>query len=530
MPQPKVIKLSNEERIELLKRISASNLEEDDKKIIAGVVETLQILSEAYDKKNISIKRILKMFFGKKSEKSKDVLNSDDQDEKSSSTNNPPEKDPPKKKEKRKGHGRNGANSYTGADKSFVPHPDLVPGDPCPECLTGKVYRLETPQVFVHIEGRAPVFATVTEYDQLRCNLCCEIFTSKPPEKKGSKSYDETAGAMIALLKYGHGFPFYRLEKLQQSLGIPLPHSTQWDIIKKMYENIYPVYSELRRLGAQGDVIHNDDTTNKILDLMKTIEDEERTGIYTTGIISQVDGRNIALFCSGRNHAGENLADLLGKRDKDRSPPIQMCDALSRNLPGDFETILCYCLVHGRRYFVDVISNFPEDCQHVICELAKVYKIDDEAKKLNLSPDERLIHHQNNSGPIMKKLHDWLNDNIKSKKAEPNSGLGIAMNYMVKHWKYLTRFLKVSGAPLDNNICERALKQVILNRKNSYFYKTCFGAAVGDLFMSIIYTCSLSKINPFNYLVAIQKHSKEIFKNPEKWLPWNYDQNVPTSS
>ncbi|MCP3922331.1 MAG: hypothetical protein GY714_07090, partial [Desulfobacterales bacterium] len=91
MPAPKIIKLSNEERVELLKRLSASNLKEEDKKMIAGVVETLQILSDAYDKKNISIKRILKMFFGKKSEKSKDVLKNDDQDKKSPSTNNPPE-------------------------------------------------------------------------------------------------------------------------------------------------------------------------------------------------------------------------------------------------------------------------------------------------------------------------------------------------------------------------------------------------------------------------------------------------------
>ncbi len=130
----------------------------------------------------------------------------------------------------------------------------------------------------------------------------------------------------------------------------------------------------------------------------------------------------------------------------------------------------------------------------------------------------------------MKELYDWLNNSITKKKVEPNSGIGVAIKYMVKHWKYLTRFLKIPGAPLDNNICERALRQVILNRKNSYFYKTCLGAAVGDLFMSIIYTCNESKINPFNYLVALQKHSKEIFKNPEKWLPWNYDQNVLASS
>ncbi len=529
MPSPKIIELSNEKRVKLLERLSNSNLNEEDIKMITDVFETLQVLSEAYEKKNTSIKRILKMFFGKKSEKSKNILNKNGRDEGSSSANTSSDQGATEKKKKKKGHGRNGASSYTGADKSFVPHPNLVPGGSCPECITGKVYRLQTPQVFVQIEGRAPVSATVTEYEQFRCNLCSKIFTSKPSEIKSSKSYDETAGAMIALLKYGYGFPFYRFEKFQQSLGIPLPSSTQWDIIKSIYKSVYPVYSGLIRLAAQGEIIHNDDTPNKILDLMKAIEDEKRTGIYTTGIISQIDGRNIALFYSGRNHAGENLEDLLMNRDGDRSPPIQMCDALSRNSPGDIETILCNCLTHGRRYFVDIISSYPDECQHVIKQLAKVYKIDDDAKKRQLDIHERLDLHQKKSCPVMEKLHEWLNNKIIKKKVEPNSNLGTAINYMLNHWKPLTRFLKVPGAPLDNNICERALKIVILNRKNAYFYKSCFGASVGDLFMSIIHTCSLSKINPFNYLVALQKYSKEVFQYPEKWMPWNYQLNSVTS-
>jgi len=523
MQPPKLIKLSEKDRNQLIERINRSTLSTEDRELIGAAFDTLAFLNQAYENKKISIKRLLKMIFGPGSEKSKDLLHKS-----ATEKETPPDQSSPNKK-KPKGHGRNGAAAYTGALREFVPNPDLIPGDPCPKCLSGKVYRLERPQVVVRIEGCAPLSAKVTEYDQLRCNLCGDIFTSKPPEAKESKAYHETACAMVALLKYGHGFPFYRLARLQQSVGIPLPSSTQWDLVKELYQKAYPAYDELLRLAAQGDILHNDDTPNKILELMGEERLDGRKGIFTSGIISRVAGRNIALFFSGRNHAGENLADLLKRREAGRSPPIHMCDALSRNCPKEFKTILCHCLVHGRRYFVDVIANFPDESRHVIEILAMVYKNDETVKERHLSAQERLRYHQTHSGPLMEDLYEWFNEQIDHRKVEPNSGLGEAISYMQNHWPELTRFLEVPGAPLDNNICERALKQVILNRKNAYFFKTQFGAAVGDLFMSLIHTCNLSQINPFQYLVALQTYAKNVIETPEKWLPWNYHTAVGAS-
>ena len=182
--------------------------------------------------------------------------------------------------------------------------------------------------------GSPPVKATVYDLEKLRCNLCGEIFTADLPKEAGEKKYDETAGAMIGLLKYGSGFPFYRLEKLQASLGIPVSASTQWEIVEEVAHQIYPVFEELKREAAQGEVVHNDDTTMKILDMMKNTEDQKRKGIFTTGIISTIGTRKIGLFITGRNHAGENMEDVLRKRDLNLGPPIQMCDALSPMCPG----------------------------------------------------------------------------------------------------------------------------------------------------------------------------------------------------
>ena len=86
----------------------------------------------------------------------------------------------------------------------------------------------------------------------------------------------------------------------------------------------------------------------------------------------------------------------------------------------------------------------------------------------------------------------------------------------------MTRFLVEPGAPLDNNLCERALKKAILHRKNALFYKTENGARVGDLYMSLIYTAELAGVSPFEYLVEVLRHADHAAEAPAEWLPWNY--------
>jgi len=297
-----------------------------------------------------------------------------------------------------------------------------------------------------------------------------------------------------------------------------------------------PVYNELITEAAQGDVIYNDDTTMKILALMESHDNMEgadkssRKGVFTTGILSTLNERKIALFFTGGKQAGENISDLLQHRDLDRAAPIQMCDALSRNVPKEFQIILANCLAHGRRKFVDVTWNFPEQCRFVIETLAQVYKNDKITKKQTMTPEKRLKFHQNQSGPLMEKLKIWFNEQFDEKKVEPNSGLGQAISYMLKHWQPLTLFLRIPNAPLDNNLCEQVLKRAILHRKNSMFFKTEHGAYIGDMFMSLIHTCVLQDVNPFDYLPALQRHSAELFKSPHHWLPWNFEAAATSSN
>jgi hypothetical protein len=370
---------------------------------------------------------------------------------------------------------------------------------------------------------------------KLRCHLCGTVFTAPAPAETGGPKYDATAGSMIGLLKYGSGLPFNRLEGLQGHLEIPLPASTQWDIVAAVAAQLAPALAELIRQAAQGDVVHNDDTTVKILELMgegrsqilasaggEGSEADPRTGLFTSGVVALRDGHRVALFFSGPRHAGENLAEVLKLRAEELPPPIQMCDALSRNLPGELQTILAHCLAHARRQFVDVYDRFPEQCRYLLEALAVVYRNDASARERELAPAARLQWHQQESGPTMAQLHAWLTRQLDEKLTEPNSALGGAIRYMLKHWEKLTLFLRQAGAPLDNNVCERALKKAILHRKNALFYKTQNGARVGDLFMSLIYTCQLNEANPFDYLTQLQRHPDPLAANPELWMPWNY--------
>ncbi len=361
--------------------------------------------------------------------------------------------------------------------------------------------------------------------------MCGESFVAELPKGVDEvDKYDETAVSMIAILKYGTGMPFYRLGLLQDNMGVPLPPSTQWDLVSQAADRISPAFKELVRIAAQGKVIHNDDTGMKFLDPPgngKDVDKKEKAdhrSVFTTGIVSIVDDHKVALYCTNRKHAGESLEDLLEKRAKDLSDPIQMCDALSRNIPKGFKTVLANCLVHGRRKFVDVASSFPKECRFVLETLRDVYKYDDTAREQKMSPEKRLQLHQEKSGPLMDKLKVWFQAQFDEKKVEPNSNLGKAIKYMLNHWEPLTLFLRKEDAPLDNNRVERILKLVILGRKNFYFYKTQNGADVGDLFMSIIQTAKLCGANAFDYITKLQKHGDKVFANPAEWMPWNYRQ------
>ena len=539
-PGREVIEVNIGELTALLERARQEPLGEADCHRLQGAIQALNYLIEMIGEKDTTIGRLRALLAKPSTEKTRKVLEKAGVGATPQGSSSPPPGATPSGQKPKPGHGRNGAAAYRGAERVKIAHPSLKPGDRCPRCLKGKVYEQKESALRIRVVGQAPLAATVYELERLRCNLCGDVFEAEAPEGVGEKKYDETAAAMIGLLRYGSGVPWYRLEGLEASLGIPLPAATQWEVVAEVAEGLRPAGEELIRQAAQGEVFYNDDTSMKILALARASPQRmeggetassarERTGQFTSGIVSTRQGQQVALFFTGRRHAGENFARVLAQRAAGLPPPIQMCDALSRNLPKlskPLEILLGHCNAHARRRYVEVVANFPQECRYVLESFAEVYRCDAEAEARALSPEARLRFHQEHSGPVMENLHAWLQAQFAEKKVEPNSGLGEAIRYCLKYWTRLTLFLHQAGAPLDSNIVERALKKAILHRKNSLFYKTEKGAEVGDLFMSLIHTCALNHINAFDYLTELQKHTTELARNPAAWMPWNYRETL----
>lgn len=538
---PEIVELTREEVEALDSRLEKNELTAKDTERVRRILKAYNWMRFKFFSGELSISKLKKLLFGIASEKQKkkDCKDLEENEIKKQSeesqreiTDQAPIAEIPEviqKKAKVKGHGRIGADAYTGAREETISHENLKVKDPCPLPLcTGKMYDID-PGVIIRIIGNPP--AEIVRYDvqKLRCNLCGVIFTAALPKGIGTEKYDAYFKANLAVQKYFVAVPFYRQEQYLNMLNFRLPDATQFQLVESVADSAYPVIGVLETLAANGKLIHNDDTRVKILEVMKDNQnnpDKKRTGMYTTCVYAETEKNIVALYYSGVKHSGENIGALLEKRNKDLPPILQMCDALSANAVGEFKRILINCLTHGRRKFTDIEDFFSEESKFVIEKIGLVYKHDQEAKEKSMTDIQRQLYHKKYSEPVMQSLKTWMQRQIDERLTEPNSGLGKAIKYLQNHWEKLTRFLTVPGAPLDNNVAERALKLSIRCRKNSLFYKTLHGAAIGNILTSLIYTCRLSEQNPVEYLKELQKNKSEVFKNPKNWLPWNYKSTI----
>lgn len=514
----------------LISRLEAGTLSESDTRLISRLLRLLLKLINLVEQKNSSIKRLKRLLFGPGSDTRSPAASTIEAKKQEASVEPPTSSASTKEwadsttQTKRKGHGRLSSTAYAGASVVPCTDPTLNVGDPCPDNLcTGHLYDTHAPAILIRLTGQPLVGATRFEQEVLRCSACQTRFTAPLPEGVPSEKYDATASVAIALAKYQAGLPFHRLSRVQESFGVPLPESIQFARCEAVADAVLPVFLHLRKMAAQAELLHADDTRVKILECLKEnkpLAEGERRGLQTTGIVARVGGRQIVLYQSGRRHAGENMDELLRARAGNLPPPKQMGDALSCNWSREFETVVCKCLAHARRQFVEIEAAFPAECGRVLNDLAEVYGRDAETR--GMSDEERLRYHQQNSGPVLAALRSWIAEQIEERRVEPNSSLGQAFTYMLKHWEGLTRALTVAGAPLDNNVVERALKIVVLHRKNALFFRTEHGAAIDDVIFSLVMTCRQNGMSAWDYLVSLMRNARAVRRDPARWLPWNY--------
>jgi transposase len=544
MKQPEDVRLSREEGEALIERIERNTLSGEDRRLLVKILTFYFWLLFALREAKLSLKRLKALVFGEKSKKPKPPSSGgaagggspDERDTQPSASQGvaAAPASSPEKKPRPPGHGRYGADVYRAVQTVTCRHEELAVGERCPACGRGRLYRLP-PGVEMRLDGNALLSAVRYELEKLRCSACGQIFTASVPAAAGTEKYTARARAVLALARYYLGLPWHRLEGFQALVGVPVPDATQWDQGEIVGDCSHPIFKYLEKLAAQGEVIFQDDTPQRVLALIAENQQaqaqaqaqgkakaDERTGMQTTALIVQVGEHRICLYYTGRRHAGENLEVLLSKREPGRGKPLVMSDALSSNHAQEAGLIRCHCLAHGRRKFTELAEDFPAESAVVVQALKLVYDHEDEAREQQLSAQERLVYHQTYSEPILTILKRWLEEQTAQRLVEPNSSLGKAITYLLDHWPTLTQFLKEPGAPLDNNTAERALKLCIRQRKNSLFYATEHSAYIASVLTSVIATCVQAGVNALDYLVALQEHRQEVRGNPSAWLPWNY--------
>jgi transposase len=557
------VKLNADDGEALITRVHQSNLSADDAGVVEQVIRMYFWVAFALQEAKLSVKRLRDVFFGPR--RKAQTLPEPEASATSSDTRNQGEGRsapasvaeassgfeaagcatgpgasqgevaPTPTGGHRQGTGRLEADAYVGAERTECRHEELAVGQRCPVCGQGTLYELPA-GVEIRLDGHALLSAMRYALPKLRCSACGQIFTAGLPDGVGEEKYTARARAVLALSRYYLGVPGYRLQGYQAMLGVPVPDATQWDQIEKVGDCAYVVFAQMEREAAQGELIFQDDTAVRIVSLMQEnlaivaaaqaqglATPKERTGMHTTALVVKVEAHTVILYYSSRRHAGENLQALLDKREAGLAKPLAMSDALASNeIATEATVIRCHCLAHGRRKFSDLAEVFPQECQVVLEVISQVFDHDEQARNEQLSPEARLAYHQAQSRPLLDGLKRWLDTQINDHLVEPNSALGKAIGYMQSHWKTLTRFLSVPGAPLDNNLAERALKLFIRQRKNSLFYKSTHSAYIASVLTSLIATCVYAGGNALEYLVALQEHRSEVFADPAAWLPWAY--------
>jgi len=404
-----------------------------------------------------------------------------------------------------------------------------------------------------------PLFKTETHTaDSCRCLTCDTQKTAEIPkyatESETIGRYHVSAVATLAAYRYQYGIASYRLQKLSQNSGQRISDSTQWSLFAKAAVRLNSFFAFLQNTAANAPISQFDDTHNLVISTVKEIEhkqemalkegqrlDNIRTGIHTTNITAVYPEGQVIIYHTGLHHAGESIQKLFSKRSVEAQVTL-MSDASTANtskIKGtDLNFEMAYCNSHAFRKFKEILKKEQEIAKQaglmgyqgseLISFLLQKYRGIFENEKIaqKLSPQQRLDYHQKHSLLLLNQMKDRMEAELQAKRIEPNSDVGRSCAYFIKHFIQLSAFSRIKSAPICNNLCERMLKSIIRQRKNSLFYKNSIGAAVADMLTSILFTADANGLNTTEYLTHLLLFKEHWEKDSEAWLPWNYKDTI----
>lgn len=534
----------------------------DDMNKIIPILDSFLALYGMWKKSKKKMNKILRMMFGNRSEKSEpisgksnakpsgEISEQNDSEETISGNSNEGKKEEKKKREG--GGGKNGVEQYTGAEVVTCPLcSECKPPAICPACRDNKLYWLESRNL-IRLIGSPPVNAVLFDIERSGCS-CSEKFEGDIPEKYKEiyeqEKYSSSAVTAMAINKYMMGISFGTLAKIQEYHGIPLPESTQSNILKqKMNAPFLSICDMLCKMSANSNLFGIDDTTITLLSKRITTKNTETNKGYGTAIVcdgmDHLDNTIYIYDFNFENHAGPVLFELLSKRERD-TLPILISDGLPAYDSYKKGGIDTNCNSHARRKMVEYDpekKNFV--VSSVIAHYQTIYKNEKQCNNLELSPIEKMKYHKKHSSESFDSIHalfrvivgDIPSEDLKTFKADNNipdyidkeetgDDLYVGAKYFIDRFEKLTRILNIPGVPLDTNYVERAIKAIIKLRKNSLFFNNPNSAEYSGKILSVLETAAQSGVNIFEYTKHVLENSEDVIKNPAGYLPWLYDKS-----
>ena len=340
------------------------------------------------------------------------------------------------------------------------------------------------------------------------------IITASLPNRIVEKSMaGEGLLAQIIVDKYVDHLPLHRQLQRFQRVGVTIAQSTSNGWVTLTLDQFLTLYELHKNQVLSSYYLHADETTIRVLDRDKPGATHQ--GYYWLYHNSK---EKIVLFDYRKGRGREGPNDIL----KDFKGFLQTDGYVAYE---EFEkregiTVL-NCMAHARRKFVDALQNDKDRCEHALTLFQELYAIERKAKQEDLSADAILALRQEKSVPVLKGLKEWMI--AEYPKVLPSSVIGNAIAYSLKRWEKLCVYATDGRLCIDNNPVESAVRPVAIGRKNYLFAGSHEAAQRAAMIYSLLATCRLHKINPYEWLkdVLIRMPDHDVKKLPEL-LPQNW--------
>ena len=332
-------------------------------------------------------------------------------------------------------------------------------------------------------------------YPQYACKDCETIVSelSIPEVIQGGMPTANTL-AWVAIGKYGDHLPLYRLNQIAQRAGVNLSLSTLSSWIGAMGVHLKPLWDRLVELLQAEPILHADETP--VLQLANNKGGSKKAYIwaYRTGVHAQ--SPPIILFDYHASRSGSCVENFLGTW----KGVLMTDDYAGYKKLFRQDVVELGCWAHARRkFFEQYEANQSPTSAYALEQIKRIYAIEAKARESNLDGLARYELRQQQAKPILDEYHLWLVDSMR--QATPNSGLSKAINYSLKRWDALYRYIENGSYPLDNNPIENAIRPIAVGKKNWLFAGSELAGERAAVIQSLIATAKANGLDPHKWLV-----------------------------